>query len=121
MKNLIAICVLLGISEIQGLKLETRPTKSGQLGVYDITDADGDGVEDNKKRSRDELDMFYYPNVMGDAGMDVENTRHGGIPGNVNKEWVDNAMPEPQDTYTLVKRKVDHHVNDSEYTYDLDA
>ena len=116
MKSLIAICVLFGLSEVQSLKLEVKPTKSGQLGVYDITDADGDGVQDNKVRTRDDLDMFYYPNVMGDAGNDVENTRHGGIPGNVNKEWLQNAMPEPEDTYTLVRgKKINHHVNDVDY------
>ena len=88
--------------------------------MYDITDADGDGVEDAKKRTRDDLDMFYYPNVMGEAGMDVENTRHGGMPGNVNKEWLDNAMPEPTDTYTLVKKPVFHSVN-TEYAYGDDS
>ena len=31
----------------------------GKRKIYDL---DGDGVEDNVKRSRDELDRFYYPN-----------------------------------------------------------
>ena len=31
----------------------------GKRRIYDL---DGDGVEDNVKRSRDELDRFYYPN-----------------------------------------------------------
>ena len=101
MKNLIAICVLLGMTEIQGLKLSVRPTKSGQLGVYDITDADGDGVEDMTHRTRDELDQFYYPNVMGDAGADVENTQHGGLPGEENKDREPPAAP--VDTYTIVR------------------
>ena len=52
--------------------------------VYD--DLDGDGVEDNVKRTRDELDDFYYPNRFGDAGDDVYNTHHGNLPGHLRLE-----------------------------------
>tara|TARA_B110001450_G_C17314174_1_gene356710 strand:- start:130 stop:480 length:351 start_codon:yes stop_codon:yes gene_type:complete len=116
MKFLISIAVLLALTE--GVKV--KPNKNGQLGVYDIHDADGDGVEDNVKKSRDDLDMFYYPNVMGEAGMDVENTRHGGLPGHITKEWMDLKTPAPEDTYSLVKKPVFHSVN-TQYDYDLDA
>ena len=51
-----------------------------------IYDADGDGVEDNVKRSRDELDRFYYPNQYGDAGDDIHNTHHGNLPGHLQLE-----------------------------------
>ena len=60
-----------------------------KYGTYDINDADGDGVEDNAKLSRDDVDNFFYPNMMGDAGMDTYNTRNGEQPGLVNKEFYD--------------------------------
>ena len=41
-----------------------------------IYDADGDGVEDNVKKTRDELDAFYEPAVFGVAE-DIYNTQHG--------------------------------------------
>ena len=51
-----------------------------------ITDMDGDGVEDNIKFSHDELDEFYDPLVFGVAE-DINNTRHGGLPGHRQLEF----------------------------------
>ena len=55
----------------------------GKRQIYDL---DGDGVEDNVKRTRDELDDFYYPNQFGDAGDDIYNTHHGNLPGHLRLE-----------------------------------
>merc|ERR1712178_446564 len=49
-----------------------------------IYDADGDGVEDNVKKTHDELDRFYEPAVYGVAE-DIYNTHHGNLPGHVRK------------------------------------
>ena len=49
-----------------------------------IYDEDGDGVEDNVKKTRDELDRFYEPAVYGVAE-DIYNTHHGNLPGHVRK------------------------------------
>ena len=47
-----------------------------------IYDADGDGVEDNIKKTADDLDNFFIPAVFGDAE-DMFNTHHGNLPGHV--------------------------------------
>ena len=58
----------------------------GDLGrARKIYDADGDGVEDNIERTRDELDRFYHPAVYG-VVEDLYNTHHGNLPGHVRKE-----------------------------------
>jgi len=49
-----------------------------------IIDADGDGVEDNKKYSHDELDRFNKPRVFGVAVEDMHNTQNGELPGHHN-------------------------------------
>merc|ERR1719152_677617 len=49
-----------------------------------IYDEDGDGVEDNVKKTYDELDRFYEPAVYGVAE-DIYNTHHGNLPGHVRK------------------------------------
>ena len=49
-----------------------------------IYDEDGDGVEDNVKKTRDELDRFYEPAVFGVAE-EIHNTHHGNLPGHVRK------------------------------------
>lgn len=49
-----------------------------------IYDADGDGVEDNVKKTYEELDRFYEPAVYGVAE-DIYNTHHGNLPGHVRK------------------------------------
>jgi len=46
-----------------------------------IIDEDGDGVEDNKKYSHDELDRFNKPRVFGVAVEDMHNTHNGELPG----------------------------------------
>ena len=49
-----------------------------------IYDADGDGVEDNVKKTRNELDRFYEPAVFHPAEY-MHNTKHGELPGHVRK------------------------------------
>jgi len=49
-----------------------------------IHDADGDGVEDNVQRTREELDRFYLPNYFFPTE-DIYNTHHGNLPGHVRK------------------------------------
>jgi hypothetical protein len=46
-----------------------------------IIDEDGDGVEDNQKIDRYELDRFYKPRVFGVAVEDLHNTHNGELPG----------------------------------------
>jgi len=55
-----------------------------------IYDADGDGVEDNVKKTRDELDRFYEPAVYGVAE-DIYNTQHGNLPGHIRKAEYEGA------------------------------
>ena len=55
-----------------------------------IYDEDGDGVEDNVKKTRDELDRFYEPMVYFPAE-DIHNTHHGNLPGHVRKAEYEDA------------------------------
>ena len=58
---------------------------SWKAGANRITDADGDGVEDNIAKTRDELDRFYEPLVFkyatakvgNDMLKEINNTHHG--------------------------------------------
>ena len=50
-----------------------------------IYDTDGDGVEDNVEKTRDELDRFYHPFAFGVAE-EINNTHHGNLPGHTRKE-----------------------------------
>merc|ERR1712031_125582 len=68
------------VALVSGISLDKD---HGKRRIYDL---DGDGVEDNVKRSRDELDRFYYPNQFGDAGDDIHNTHHGNLPGHLRLE-----------------------------------
>merc|ERR1712031_70410 len=68
------------VALVSGISLDKD---HGKRRIYDL---DGDGVEDNVKRTRDELDDFYYPNRFGDAGDDVYNTHHGNLPGHLRLE-----------------------------------
>jgi len=60
-----------------------RPPKTDGAG-RPIYDADGDGVEDNVHRTREELDRFYLPNQFHPTE-DIYNTQHGNLPGHVRK------------------------------------
>ena len=51
-------------------------------GVRKIFDADGDGIEDNIEKTREELDRHYMPAVFGIVE-DLYNTHHGFLPGHV--------------------------------------
>ena len=55
-----------------------------------ITDEDGDGVEDNEHKTRDELDRFIIPAVFGDVE-DIHNTHHGNLPGHKRLEEYEDA------------------------------
>ena len=62
-----------------------------------IYDEDGDGVEDNVHKTRDELDAFYIPAVFGPAE-EMHNTQHGNMPGHIRKEEFEEA-PEYYDPW----------------------
>ena len=66
-----------------------------------ITDEDGDGVEDNIHFTHDELDRFYLPNRFPPTEH-IYNTRHGGLPGHRQKYWYDH-QGEPEDGYRIIK------------------
>ena len=51
----------------------------------EIYDEDGDGVEDNVKKTYEELDDFYWPNNFNSAD-EIYNTHHGNLPGHVRAE-----------------------------------
>ena len=55
-----------------------------------IVDEDGDGVEDNVEKTRDELDRFYIPAVFGPAE-EMHNTHHGNMPGHTRLEEFEEA------------------------------
>ena len=78
---------------------------SQRIGYREIYDEDGDGVEDNVEKTRDELDRFYDPNVYGDAGdADIYNTHHGDMPGHVRKSEYEGApVREDQFDYGVFK------------------
>ena len=62
-----------------------------------IYDADGDGVEDNKHLTSDQLDKFYKPNRFFPTEH-IHNTRNGKLPGHLQKEHYDNqAEPASMD------------------------
>ena len=81
MKFITNIAVIALVSQASAVSLSKD--LYGKRRIYDL---DGDGVEDNVKRTRDELDDFYYPNRFGDAGDDVYNTHHGNLPGHLRLE-----------------------------------
>ena len=82
------VVVQVAQEDVSLLQLESKKDLYGKRKIYDL---DGDGVEDNVKRSRDELDDFYYPNQFGDAGDDVYNTHHGNLPGHLRLEEYETA------------------------------
>lgn len=71
------------------------------LNANAIYDEDGDGVEDNKDYSSEQLDKFYFPTSFNTAE-DIHNTRHGNLPGHMQKEFYD-SQSEPE-SMELVKR-----------------
>jgi len=72
-----------------------QTTKTRKAWRRRITDADGDGIEDNVKFSHDELDEFYDPLVFGVAE-DLHNTHHGNLPGHKQMEFT-LGQGEPKD------------------------
>ena len=88
MKFIYNIAVVALVSQASAISLSAEKDLYGKRRIYDL---DGDGVEDNVKRSRDELDRFYYPNQFGDAGDDIHNTHHGNLPGHLRLEEYEHA------------------------------
>ena len=67
----------------------------------EIYDEDGDGVEDNRQDTAEELDKFYLPMVFFPAE-EIHNTHHGDMPGHINKYFDEVVEAEPTNTYDLV-------------------
>ena len=70
----------------------------------DIYDEDGDGVEDNVHYTHKQLDKFYKPNNFFPTE-DLYNTRHGNLPGHIQRYWYQ-AQNAPEDTYTLTAKPI---------------
>jgi hypothetical protein len=64
-----------------------------------IIDADGDGVEDNVKKTQGELDRFRKP-VFGVGVEDMHNTHNGEVPGHVR------AYEDKQPTFMKIPQSV---------------
>lgn len=71
-------------------------------GVYKITDKDGDGVEDNVKKTAEELDRFNHP-VFGTDIDDIHNTHQGTLPGHRHLGIEDQAP-----VHRPLYNKIDH-------------
>lgn len=85
------------IDEIQSPEDLVMVESGWKRGANRIYDADGDGVEDNVKRTRDELDRFYEPAVFGVAE-EINNTRHGNLPGHIQREFYEmQSAPQSMD------------------------
>lgn len=69
-----------------------------------ITDMDGDGVEDNETLEADELDKYYDPLYFGDAD-DINNTRHGKLPGHKQMWFTESLVEPPVHAQTIVQDK----------------
>lgn len=80
------------INNIQGPEdlIFLQTNKKGWHGRK-ITDMDGDGVEDNETLEHDELDKYYDPLYFGDAE-DINNTRHGKLPGHGQLWWTEGLV-----------------------------
>ena len=82
MKFAFALLALVVATEATSLEKHHHRNRFGKRRIYD---ADGDGVEDNVEKTRDELDRFYIPQVFGPAE-EMHNTHHGNLPGHVRME-----------------------------------
>ena len=72
-----------------------------RAGANKIYDADGDGVEDNRELTHEQLDKYYLPNRFFPTEH-IYNTRNGELPGHLQKEFYDQQKePESMD---LVKK-----------------
>mmetsp|Transcript_3400 Transcript_3400/g.5738 ORF Transcript_3400/g.5738 Transcript_3400/m.5738 type:complete len:95 (+) Transcript_3400:660-944(+) len=86
---------------IQGPEdLEDASLLQWKIGANRIYDTDGDGIEDNIRKTADQLDAYYDPAVFG-VVEDLHNTHHGNLPGHVQREF-DVLETEPVDHYSLV-------------------
>ena len=123
MKSICLVAVSLLLSSSQAIRLSSESSQQEKLYKFikedeekpsddsfvqyhkrKIYDADGDGVEDNIKKSYSELDDFYWPCQFG-AVDEINNTHHGNLPGHVNLEWdlVHEVEPQPS-KFTLEKQ-----------------
>ena len=71
----------------------------------EIYDEDGDGVEDNVQKTRDELDRFYVPNRYFPTE-DIFNTHHGNMPGHTRKEEYE-GVPTYNPFYAVTQKVTD--------------
>ena len=90
------------MNSIQGPEDLEAVALKWELGNNDIYDADGDGVEDNLSDGWASwmFDMFYEPRVFHTVE-DINNTKHGNLPGMRQKEW-DKTQTEPRNTYDII-------------------
>ena len=99
-------------TEIQGLNDKEWKAAKNTYG-QEIYDEDGDGVEDNLRYTHHELDKFYKPNNFFPTE-DLYNTRHGNLPGHVQRYWYKKQEePESRDLVTKPVNNPDpttHHV-----------
>jgi len=84
--------------DLQMLQTEAVPKAFKPRMIYDL---DGDGVQDNREDTADELDKFYIPMVFFPAE-EMHNTHHGNLPGHISKYFDEVVEVEPANTYDLV-------------------
>lgn len=91
-----------GNDTLNDLDLDNFAQLRWERGNNEIYDEDGDGVEDNVSDgwSSFMFDKFYDPAVFH-VVEDINNTKHGNLPGMRQKEW-DAKQTEPKDTYDIV-------------------
>ena len=92
------IDVMTSPEDLSMLQMQGKPKAFRKREIYD---EDGDGVEDNRQDTAEELDKFYLPMVFFPAE-EIHNTHHGDMPGHINKYFDDVVEAEPTNTYDLV-------------------
>jgi hypothetical protein len=80
------------------IQTEAKPRAFRKRMIYD---EDGDGVEDNREDTAEELDKFYLPMVFFPSE-EIHNTHHGDMPGHINRYFDEVTEAEPSNTYDLV-------------------
>merc|ERR1711935_221685 len=75
-----------------------------------IWDVDGDGIEDIRELSREQLDSYYHPAVQG-VVEDLYNTRHGNMPGHNRRaeQYDEPVFHDPWGSFVQKKSTHRHH------------